>query len=173
MAMCMGWKPSIRTICSDVINEGVINELLENFLGGDNMMYAKSYIDKLFNTIDEYASKVELFRIAYAECQKCQNNLIEWISELSEIINWQAMSDRSGVWTYYEVLNIDSKQILIKNLKAKNESEILNKYSAGINNYDNEELMAEIDDWITKNETKIYNYIEETLITNREWFYKL
>ncbi|AKA68094.1 hypothetical protein [Clostridium scatologenes] len=136
-------------------------------------MYAKSYIDKFFNSIDEYASKVELFRIAYTEFEKCKNPSLQWIIELSEIMNWQAMSDRSGVWTYYEVLNIDSKQILIENLKAKNESEILSKYSAGINNYNDEEVMAEIDEWITKNETKIYKYIEEILIANREWFYKL
>lgn len=136
-------------------------------------MYAKSYIDKFFNSIDEYVSKVELFCIAYAEFEKCKDPSLQWIIELSEIMNWQAMSDRSGVWTYYEVLNIDSKQILIKNLKAKNESEILSKYSAGINNYNDEEVMAEIDEWITKNETKIYKYIEEILITNREWFYKL
>ncbi|AKN31057.1 hypothetical protein Ccar_09430 [Clostridium carboxidivorans P7] len=109
----------------------------------------------------------------YAEFEKCKDPSLQWIIELSEIMNWQAMSDRSGVWTYYEVLNIDSKQILIKNLKAKNESEILSKYSAGINNYNNEEVMSEIDHWITKNETKIYKYIEEILITNRKWFYKL
>lgn len=131
------------------------------------------YIDKFFNSIDDYASKVELFRIAYTEFEKCKDPSLQWIIELSEIMNWQAMSDRSGVWTYYEVLNIDSKQILIKNLKAKNESEILSKYSSGINNYNDEEVMAEIDQWITKNETKIYKYIEEILITNREWFHKL
>ncbi|AWI05531.1 hypothetical protein [Clostridium drakei] len=136
-------------------------------------MYAKSYIDKFFNSIDEYASKVELFCIAYAEFEKCKDPSLQWIIELSEIMNWKAMSDRSGVWTYYEVLNIDSKQILIKNLKAKNEGEILSKYSAGINNYNNEQVMSEIDHWITKNETKIYKYIEEILIVNREWFYKL
>lgn len=136
-------------------------------------MYAKSYIDKFFNSIDEYGSKVELFGIAYAEFEKSQNTMLEWVIELSEIMNWQAMSCRSGVWTYYEVLDTDSAKALIKNLKAKNESEIFNKYIEGINDYEDEELMDEIDKWITKNETKIYKYIEEILITNREWFYKL
>jgi hypothetical protein len=40
------------------------------------VMYAKSYIDKFFNSIDEYESKVELFRIAYREFEKSQNTLL-------------------------------------------------------------------------------------------------
>lgn len=136
-------------------------------------MYAKSYIDKLFNSIDEYESKVELLRIAYREFEKSQNTLLNWICELCEIMNWQSMSCRSGVLTYYEVLDTDFAEILIKNLKGKNESGILSTYISGINNYDDEELMIEIDQWITDNEAKIYKYIEKILITNREWFYFL
>lgn len=136
-------------------------------------MYAKSYIDKFFNSIDEYEPKVELLRIAYAEFEKSPNAMLQWISELCEIMNWQAMSCRSGVLTYYEVLDSDFLEILIKKLKEKNESEILTKYISGINHYDDEELMIEIDQWITDNEAKIYEYIEEILITNKVWFYKL
>lgn len=141
--------------------------------GDGNVIYAKSYIDKFFNSIDEYDSKVELLRIAYGEFEKFQNNLLNWIVELCEIMNWQAMSCRSGVLTYYEVLDTNFAEILIKNLKEKNESGILSTYISGINNYDDEELMIEIDQWITDNEGKIYKYIEDILITNREWFYFL
>ncbi|OOM78359.1 hypothetical protein CLPUN_19680 [Clostridium puniceum] len=104
-------------------------------------MYAKSYIDKFFNSIYEYESKVELLRIAYSEFEKSPNTLLNWIVELCEIMNWQAMSCRSGVLTYYDVLDTDFVEILTKNLKEKNEIEILSIYISRINNYDNEELM--------------------------------
>lgn len=135
------------------------------------MRYAKSYIDKYFNLISEYHSKVELFHIAYTKFEETQNNSLSWIIELGEIINWQAMSERSGVWTYYEMLDNGSAQILIDSLKIKNEREILDKYCVGIGNYADKDLMNDIDKWINKNEMKIYRYIEDILIENRNWFY--
>lgn len=36
------------------------NEFLGNFVRGDNVMYAKLYIAKLFNTIDEYNGKSDI-----------------------------------------------------------------------------------------------------------------
>jgi hypothetical protein len=139
--------------------------------GGNNMKYAKTYIDKLFNYIDEYSSKVELLGIANSNFKDNKGHSLDWVIELSTIMNWQAMSERSGVWTYYEVLDNHSAQILIDRLRDKNESEIFNKYVLGIDNFSNEELMDEIDEWIIKNEIKIYKFIEDILINNRDWFY--
>jgi hypothetical protein len=41
--------------------------------------------------------------------------MLQWIGELCEIMNWKAMSCRSGVLTYYEVLDTDFVEILITN----------------------------------------------------------
>ncbi len=135
------------------------------------MRYAKSYIDNYFNSINDYHSKSELFLIAYGELEDKKENTPKWYIELKEIMNWQAMSDRSGVWTYYEVLYTGNSEILIESLKTKNENEILDMYISGIDNYSKEELMDEIDKWIFGNEAKIYKYIEDILIINKNWFY--
>ena len=140
-------------------------------MGGTRMKYAKSYIDKYFESINEYHSKVQLFSIAYGELEEIKDITLEWIVELGEIMNWQAMSDRSGVWTYYEIIDINRAKVLMEKLKIKNEFEILEKFAKGIEEYNNEELMQEIDSWITRNEEKIYIYMEGILAQNKDWFY--
>ena len=56
-----------------------------------------------------------MFWIAYAEFEKYPKAMLQWIGELCEIMNWQAMSCRSVVLTYYEVLDTDFTKILITN----------------------------------------------------------
>ena len=134
------------------------------------LRYDKSYIEKFFGSLNEYHSMVELFRIAYGETKEKHDDSHKWIIELGEIMNWQAMSVRSGVWTYYEITDDCNAKILIEGLTLKNESEILNQYCVGIDNYSNEELMDGIDKWITNNEDKIYRYIADILIQHKDWF---
>jgi hypothetical protein len=134
------------------------------------MQYSSSYLDECFNSITDYHSKVELCTIAY---HNLKDNPCDWIIELSEIMNWQAMSDRSGVWTYYDCLFGKSAHIVIRNLQRNNENEILEKYISGIGKCFDEAIMDEIGTWIKVNKEKIYNYLEDILITNKSWFYKL
>jgi hypothetical protein len=140
------------------------------------MKYSKEYLDIYFNTIMDYHSKVELLSIAYSEVRGNKNDLesnLNWIIELSEVMNWQAMSDRSGVWTYYEVVDPNSAQVLIESLNHKKEKNIFDIYISGMGKYDNEILMDAIDTWIRKNENKIFIYIENILIDNKDWFYNI
>ncbi|TAN65022.1 hypothetical protein WS9_013005 [Paraclostridium sordellii 8483] len=136
------------------------------------MKYSNLYIDNLYNNIDNFHSITELFCIAYNELKK-QKTLPKWYIELREIINWQAHSDRSGVCTYYEVLDYSSSNIVIERLIEKNENKILNVYVEGINRYTNETIMEEIDKWILENEDYIYLYLKNILNFNKDWFYSL
>ncbi len=115
---------------------------------------------------------VELFTIAYTELKE-QSSLPDWYVELREIINWQAHSDRSGVWTYYEILNDTSATTLISRLRAKEENEILTMYMMGINKCSNETIMEQIDNWILENEEKIYQHLSNIFISNKHWFYSI
>ncbi|MCM3767069.1 hypothetical protein [Neobacillus niacini] len=115
---------------------------------------------------------VELFTIAYSFFRE-QSTLPDWYIELCEILNWQAQSDRSGVWTYYEILNDSIAAILISRLKAKEENEILTMYMTGIDKYNDETIMEHIDKWIWKNEEKIYQYITDIFICNKDWCYSI
>jgi hypothetical protein len=137
------------------------------------LKYAITYIDQFFESLEKYDSKVELLKIAYSELKDCNVNEYTWFIELCEVMNWQAMSDRSGVWTYYEVVYPDNSQIFIESMKYKKESEMLNVYMSGIEKYENEDLMDEIDQWIRKNELQFYKYIDKILIENKDWFYNL
>lgn len=136
------------------------------------MRYAKSYIDNYFNSINDYHSKSELFSIAYHELKE-RSTIPDWYVELREIMNWQSQSDRSGVWTYYEILDEDSSNIVLNKLKTKKGREILEKYVMGINKYSDEKIMEDIDKWIWENEDKIYQYLNDILISNKDWFYSI
>ncbi|HEY2495271.1 MAG TPA: hypothetical protein VGI33_20490 [Paenibacillus sp.] len=127
-------------------------------------------MDKLFNSINQYSSKVELLGLATSNNNKA--NVEDWIIVLTQIMNWQVMSDRSGVWTYYEVIDNTSANILITWLKINNNRNILEVYCNGIGKYEDEELMNEIDEWIRNNEKVIDKFVEEILILHKMWFYK-
>ncbi|SDE95193.1 hypothetical protein SAMN04488689_103106 [Paenibacillus sp. cl6col] len=136
---------------------------------GDLMKYSKFYLDQFFNSINEYQSKVELLILANSFVQKTEN--IRWVMALNQLMNWQSMSERSGVWTYYEVLEIDSANVLISILREYDERIILENYCKGIDNYLNEEIMNEVDNWIGCNETEIDRFIEHIFLMHRDWFY--
>ncbi|WP_342512343.1 hypothetical protein MKY34_17220 [Sporosarcina sp. FSL K6-1522] len=136
------------------------------------MKFNKTYIDSFFNNIDDYHSMAELFMIASGELRE-QSTLPDWYVELREMMNWQSQSDRSGVWTYYEVVNDSSAATLIGRLTAKEENEILTMYTMGINKYSDETVMEHIDKWIWKNEERIYRYLTDVLISNKDWFYNV
>ncbi len=136
---------------------------------GDLMEYSKFYLDQFFNSINEYQSKVELLILANSFVQKTEN--IRWVMALNQLMNWQSMSERSGVWTYYEVLEIDSANVLISILREYDERIILENYCKGIDNYLNEEIMNEVDNWIGCNETEIDRFIEHIFLMHRDWFY--
>ncbi|EPY12094.1 hypothetical protein PAAL66ix_14391 [Paenibacillus alvei A6-6i-x] len=133
------------------------------------MEYSKFYLDQFFNSINEYQSKVELLILANSFVQKTEK--IRWVMALNQLMNWQSMSERSGVWTYYEVLEIDSANVLISILREYDERIILENYCKGIDNYLNEEIMNEVDNWIGCNETEIDRFIEHIFLMHRNWFY--
>ncbi|MDT8976593.1 hypothetical protein RQP50_10100 [Paenibacillus sp. chi10] len=133
------------------------------------MKYSKFYLDQFFNSINEYQSKVELLILANSFMQKTDN--IRWVMALNQLMNWQSMSERSGVWTYYEVLQIESANVLIRILREYDERIILENYCKGIDSYLNEEIMNEVDNWIGCNETEIDRFIEHIFLMHRDWFY--
>ena len=134
------------------------------------MKFSKTYMDSFFNNINDYYSMAELFTIAYFKLRE-QGTLPDWYVELREIMNWQSQSNRSGVWTYYEILDDTSASTLISRLKAKEENEILTIYMMGINKYRDESIMEHIDKWIGENEERIYGYLTDVFISNKDWFY--
>jgi len=133
------------------------------------MKYSKFYLDQFFNSINDYQSKVELLILANSFVQKTEK--IRWVMALNQLMNWQSMSERAGVWTYYEVLEIDSANVLISILREYDERIILENYCKGIDNYLNEEIMNKVDNWIGCNETEIDRFIEHIFLMHRDWFY--
>jgi hypothetical protein len=133
------------------------------------MKYSKAYLDPFFNSINEYHSKVELLILANSFIRKTEK--IRWVIAINELMNWKSMSERSGVWTYYEVLDIELANMLISLLQEYDEKIILENYYKGIDHYLNEELMNEVDRWIGCNEEEVDRFIESIFLNHRDWFY--
>lgn len=43
----------------------------------------------------------------------------------------------------------------------------------GINKYSDVTIMEDIDKWISENEEKIFQYLKDILISNKDWFYSI
>lgn len=102
-----------------------------------------------------------------------------------EIDSWQGMSQRCGVWQYYESGAFDPEKLekVAEFLKARGEDEMADIYAYGIHDYADPEYVkndeycypeewfkeaSKIDDWITDNEERIYRWKRELILSHRD-----
>lgn len=99
-----------------------------------------------------------------------------------EISNWQGMSDRCGVWQYYEsgAFQKGKFERVLSYLKANNEGEMASVYARGIHDYANEKYQEnydypeewldeadEIDEWISDNEVSLYKWMYDLILNHK------
>lgn len=97
------------------------------------------------------------------------------------ISNWCGTSLRSGVWTFYEVCNVEEIEIALQYLKESGAEEIAGVLASGIHDYQNPkytenfdypeewiEEADEIDSWINDNHKCIMEWEHKLLMDNRE-----
>ncbi len=97
------------------------------------------------------------------------------------IINWFAMSQRSGVWTFYEATPPEDIQLTIRFLEEKDDDELVPIFRYGIHDYQNPnyagnfnypdiwiEESEKIDQWITNHEIWLYGWERKLLNDNKE-----
>ncbi|CAM4009923.1 hypothetical protein [Saccharibacillus endophyticus] len=134
------------------------------------MKYAATYLDRYFDSIEEYGSKVELMTLAKTGGAAMSESA--WIRGIGELMNWQAMSERSGVWTYYESVNPQAAETTVLWLESLDGSEGFALYAQGLNRYEDQILMEQIDHWIEEHRTDIDNATKRALLMHKKWFYE-
>ncbi|MBR1735843.1 MAG: hypothetical protein IJ736_02340 [Firmicutes bacterium] len=108
------------------------------------------------------------------------------VNTFSVVSNWHAMSQRSGVWTFYEATGKSVIQSAVEHLKGINDTELAAMIEKGIHDYGDpiyqenfdypQEWIDEadiIDDWIGKNEEWLLHWYYDYLIRYKEQIMKL
>lgn len=141
-------------------------------------------IEKIFEQLkvasDEELCELELDLFSLVYDRKEKNDVVRVFLALS---NWVGFSLRDGVWTFYEYTDVNTIEKTMEFLNKSNEDELKRMFELGNHDYHNEayaenydypeEWLTEseiIDDWIFKNEKKIYRKIKEILLENEAVF---
>ncbi len=96
------------------------------------------------------------------------------------IVNWFAMSQRSGVWTFYEATDPKEIELVVRFLEQRGDSDLALILRSGIHDYQNPKYVGnwdypeewieeakEIDRWIEKKEEWLYQWERELLTDNQ------
>lgn len=97
------------------------------------------------------------------------------------ISNWFAMSDRSGVWTFYEATAPKEIEATIQFLEQKGDDEFASIFRYGAHDYQDPrydgnwnypdewiEEAEKIDQWITNHRNWLYMWQQKLLLDNKE-----
>lgn len=106
---------------------------------------------------------------------------LPWITAFLTISTWFGTSMRSGVWTFYEVGNIQEMKTTIQYLRIGGDNELADIFEMGMHDYQNpqyaknydypEEWLEEadeIDEWISEHEDWLWKWEYDILIMNRD-----
>lgn len=96
------------------------------------------------------------------------------------IVNWFAMSRRSGVWTFYEGASSEDIELTIQYLEQTGDGELASVVRYGAHDYQNPKYAGnwnypkkwidesgKIDDWINRHEVWLYMWERKALIDNK------
>lgn len=127
---------------------------------------------------DIYHSLVEIAEYLYFKRRKGNLSSLTWVIPFLEILNWEAISIRSGVWTYYEASKIENMLKTKDYLKDNANKELYIIYSDGIHDY-NTASENEIEQWVNeseiidmwikkdKNQNLILNFLKNTILAHK------
>ena len=144
----------------------------------NNMM--KNIIENIYNKDikDIYHLLVEIAEYLYFKRKKVNLSSLTWVIPFLEILNWEATSTRSGVWTYYEASKIENMLKTKDYLKNNANKELYIIYSNGIHDY-NMASEDEIEQWVNEseiidmwikrdeNQNLILNFLKNTILMHK------
>lgn len=137
--------------------------------------------DKLLQTDAKnfYTIEGEFFLAFYSQVP--ENQRPDCVVAFLTISSWMGSSLRSGVWTYYEGANPEEIETTFLFLKEHAVPEFANMFSYGVHDYQNpvyretfdypEDWITQsdtIDQWITDNESLIWEWQRNLLLENKE-----
>lgn len=131
----------------------------------------------------------QLFMVFYDRFQNMRYTDIPDIAFIfMEMNNWQGMSQRCGVWQYYESGAFQNGKFerVLAFLKSKNEEEMASVYAYGIHDYANEKYQEnydypeewidesdKIDKWISDHEDYLYKWMYDLVLEHKSEILKL
>lgn len=142
-------------------------------------------IEKLYQQIPEidnhefYLLEPEFCRELYYHISADKRPLC--VTAFLTILNWFAMSQRSGVWTFYESTSPEDIELTLQFLTQTGDEELASIFSYGAHDYQNPkyagnwnypdewiEEAEEIDDWISDHEDWLYMWERKLLMDNKK-----
>ena len=127
---------------------------------------------------DFYEVETEFFLGLY---NAFSENQLPWITAFLTISTWVGISQRSGVWTFYEVRNVQEMKTVVQYLRMSGDNELADIFEKGIHDYQNPQYVKkydypeewleeaeEIDLWISEHEDWLWKWKYNILVVNEK-----
>jgi len=148
----------------------------------DYMEFVKLYKKLETTDMGEFYHVDNDFMLEILELTKIgKSNIPDCIRIYSTISQWFGNSVRSGVWTYYEIADMQDLELTAQYLSHCSWKEFHHMFCLGIHNYQSPEFIENfnypqewidesesIDEWIMSNEQKLYEWQKEFLLEYKE-----
>lgn len=129
-----------------------------------NLLFEK--LEKIDHT-EFYEIEPDIYALFYNDDNLCS---IPEINAFLIVSEWFGTSDRSGVWTFYEVVNQERVEAAVEFLKYNAFSELADMLKKGMHDYANPKYQENFDypeEWIGESEE-----IDLWINQHREWLEK-
>ena len=143
------------------------------------------YIEKLYQQVFDindrefYLMETEFCRVLYEHIPKEKKPLC--VVAFLTIANWFAMSQRSGVWTFYERAYPEDMELTLRYLEETKNNDLAATFRYGIHDYQDPQYVGkynypkewinesdEIDKWIEEHEEWLFTWERKLLMDNKE-----
>ena len=141
------------------------------------------YLEKLFNKVETASDddlEIEIFNFS-SEIYNIQNKP-DWLTAFFTISSWLGISERDGVWNFYEATDSKDINITLTYLSDNGYHNLKEIFAKGIHDYQNEKYRdnydypeewldesEEIDDWIDEHRLDICKMEREILLDNKSY----
>ena len=161
-----------------IINAGNIGDLVKGIgddlmdLDWEKIMWSRTNIDNTLNELNDDALYGVEMLLYYLE--KRGETLPDWVQAFREIMHWQSLSIRSGVWQHYDgpMMNNTYKLIYDYILKfGPGYRELAKVYLSAVGKNGSNSTTDKIDSYIADNEDLINRFLGRVIEKNKQYFY--
>jgi hypothetical protein len=128
--------------------------------------YAKSYIDRLYDTKDIFALHNVIGVVGK------HRDLPEQFSLFLRLWNWRC-STRSGIWQYYEGVPKAEFESLAGALDRFGLRELAERYRSGMTTWEEPQSCGELDRWLDDHEREIEATVFGLIADHRDCLYEI
>ena len=135
------------------------------------MKFSQTYLDDLFSP-DEYGKLAEISALICGSDsfnpEEPDYGLDGKTFAFIECLLWFAQGLRSGVWTYYEATPPERQHAMLSALKETSPSAFATYYALGMETWEDEDKITEVDDWLRNEDEKNHANLWHLVTSHRE-----